>query len=437
MEKFTSTSLLTPQAGSQEDFFFKNNIVKPPENVDAVNRVTERTILIDSTFRDRKEYPEPNKYTVELPNEYKDVISLQIINYSVPSTQYNVRTTNNLFYYSETDPIIRKIHDQRYEISYSKVNMKKITLPDGYYPVDLAPDDQTPPNYRDMLASELESYFNDTTTSDCTVTIDPKKDRYTITTNFANSNSNRNAGMASLEPTETSFFYFFPLGPLEYNGTSEVVSKTTNKILNVKNTPPANYSVANLMGYYREDIDNTLKGIITMDSSGTITGVGTSFTKQLQTGDWIYVRTIDNLNSYRYQIDVITSDTECTVNSGSTDIVSFGNAFAWVGRIEAPGVRNLLKDNYIVLKIEGSGILDSTVEKVNSSFCIIPTYQSRFEILDNLTTTKKYNPVLGRMQKLSISFHNPDGSLYDFQGIDHVLVFKLTRYVQNISFANF
>jgi hypothetical protein len=191
------------------------------------------------------------------------------------------------------------------------------------------------------------------------------------------------------------------------------------------------------MGFYRDEVDNMLKGMITMNSAGTINGIGTSFTTELEVGDWIYVKTIDNANAYRYKITAIISDSECTVQTSPSYSNGFGYAFAWVGRIIAPGVRNLLKDCYIVMKIGGSSILDSPTDAVNSAFCIIPTQYCKFEILDNLTTTKRYNPIVGRLQKLSISFYNPDGTPYDFKGLDHTLMFRLTRYVQNISFANF
>jgi hypothetical protein len=37
---------------------------------------------------------------------------------------------------------------------------------------------------------------------------------------------------------------------------------------------------------------------------------------------------------------------------------------------------------------------------------------------------------------MEITFLNPDGSLYDFQGSEHVLVFAIQSYKQNISYSD-
>lgn len=429
---FDSVNFPTTITQNNEDILNKYNIIREPDNIDTINRVTEKTIVVDSRSRNRSEFPEPNKYTIELPTEYKDVVSLQIVNYHVPSPQYNIRNSNNVFYYSEVDPEIKRVKENRYEIAYSKIGLQKEHVPIGYYTPDSTYSEEDSNTY-DSLSIELNKLLSSNTSSNCNVTFNPRTLQYQINTDFCN----RNASSEDIDnPSSAVFFHFFPSGPDSYSGKTETVNASSNEITNSKQITQNTNSVGPILGFHRDETDNLLQGILQMDNLGNITGIGTQFTKQLKSNDWIYVKTIDNTYKYRYQINQVSSDTQCTVkNIGG--IYAFGYAFGWNGRIVSPGIRNLYKDDYIILRIGGASILESSTDSVNSAFCIIPTKNSEFEIVDNLTTTKKFNPVMGRLQKLKLSFHNPDGSPYDFMGVDHVLMFKIVRYVQNISFSNF
>ena len=57
------------------------------------------TFLIDSNERDRKVYPNPNNYTIEFSDPFKNVIGMEIIDASIPRTMYNIDAENNTMYY--------------------------------------------------------------------------------------------------------------------------------------------------------------------------------------------------------------------------------------------------------------------------------------------------------------------------------------------------
>ena len=112
-------------------------------------------------------------------------------------------------------------------------------------------------------------------------------------------------------------------------------------------------------------------------------------------------------------------------------------SFAWSGRIRAPYVRNLMPDCYIVLRIEQCNALESANDTINRAFMILPTRPKRFQHTNPIIPLKQFNPTHGRLEQLKLSFHNVDGSLYDFMGQNHLLVFRLIRYKQNVNYSHF
>lgn len=57
------------------------------------------TFLVDSKDRDRNIHPHPNNYSVNFTVPFKNVISLEVIDASIPRTMYNVDVHNNTLYF--------------------------------------------------------------------------------------------------------------------------------------------------------------------------------------------------------------------------------------------------------------------------------------------------------------------------------------------------
>ena len=75
---------------------YEANIIKPPDRNKTHGSVA-RHLVIDSRDRDYTLYPNSNKYRVEIPQEWKDVTSLELTLGQIPNTFYNVTSTNNIF----------------------------------------------------------------------------------------------------------------------------------------------------------------------------------------------------------------------------------------------------------------------------------------------------------------------------------------------------
>ena len=90
-------------------------IIKPPERNKTHGNISKH-LIIDSRDRDYILYPSSNKYRIEIPQEWKDVVSIELTLAQIPNTFYNITPGNNVFY-----------------ISDSPDNLMSINIPEGQY----------------------------------------------------------------------------------------------------------------------------------------------------------------------------------------------------------------------------------------------------------------------------------------------------------------
>ncbi len=94
---------------------------------------------------------------------------------------------------------------------------------------------------------------------------------------------------------------------------------------------------------------------------------------------------------------------------------------------------NLRLPSYIILKIKGLERLDSNNNSIHGAFCLI-FHEHRTDmyvkhslaIIDNEKFIKVFNPPLERLETLEISFYDNNGYLYDFHGVEHLLIFNIS-----------
>lgn len=93
--------------------------------------------LVDSKDRDKSIYPDPNNYVITFTEPFKNVIALEIIDFSVPRTMYSIDLYNNVLYIyfarSLDDPIIiNGFNPSNYDINL----FTKIEFPIGDYTIN-------------------------------------------------------------------------------------------------------------------------------------------------------------------------------------------------------------------------------------------------------------------------------------------------------------
>jgi hypothetical protein len=64
-------------------------IIKPPDRNKTHGSIS-RHLIIDSRDRDYLIYPNSNKYRIEVPQEWKDVVSMELTLAQIPNTFYNI-----------------------------------------------------------------------------------------------------------------------------------------------------------------------------------------------------------------------------------------------------------------------------------------------------------------------------------------------------------
>jgi hypothetical protein len=376
---------------TEQNFFLQNAVIPQPNKIE-VQKKTSQILLIDSRDRNYTEYPEPSSYSIDLPDDYRDVISLELLNYDIPTQQYTIRKSNSTLHYGITDPHIEE-KDGKIKIDYHKKNFYEIEIENGYYD-DL---DHT------VLEGDLQSSLSNLGISNFEVIYNAKTKKFTFKTDFSDSSNSDNV----------LFFQLF------FEGSNNLYMRN---------------SLGPILGFNKKDPDSLLNGYIrtTPGEPRLLDGYQTSFVEKLVEGDWLYIKGIYDNQKYRTRVVRILSDTRIEVDRDLNVAISL----CWVGRIEAPWVSNLNPDPYIILKLKGIDTIASTNNNVNRCFMYIPTRKYNFAIRDNLTSIKYFNPIVGRLSKLQITFLNYDGSLYDFNGLNHVLVFQVNRFKQNINYVD-
>ena len=447
------------ERASARHMYESNHVVPPPDNPAALQQMTEEFIVIDSRDRNHSEFPEPNEYTISLAAEYRDVKELALISYNVPSPQHPIRASNSAFYFNAKDPIVTAEAGGAYAVSYagahsgvsgayaidySKDERQSVAVSHGYYESDAFVHADDAALQQDALSNALETALRAQSIS-CTISFLPQSTQYTIETTFA-------SPFATPTPYEDPRFL-----NMLFRGEDTYYGETSVERVNISGDPDApvwqtnkigklqtNYlpsSIGPVIGFPPADLATKLTGTVLIDSGDllTLVGNGTRFTQELQAGVWIFAMDLtDPAKKFRVRIDAVTDDEHCSLTAvDATNPPAIDPSFAWSGRVQAPWVRNLTPDAYIVMRVAQCETLESFNETINKAYMVLPTRPNTFEDTDPLIPLKRFNPTQGRLDKLTLSYHNPDGSLYNFMGQNHLLLFKMLRYKQNVNYSNF
>lgn len=80
---------------------YDQHIIKPDEQNVTRGRISKR-FVVDSRDRDKARFPEPSHYRIPIPDEYKNVISVELIQGIIPRNPYTISKNCNLLYFEES-----------------------------------------------------------------------------------------------------------------------------------------------------------------------------------------------------------------------------------------------------------------------------------------------------------------------------------------------
>lgn len=421
---------------------YEQIIVKPPkENV--THGRQSRKFVVDSHDRNKLLYPNPNNYSINIPTAYRDVISIQLVKAYIPNTDYFINDSANKFMFQElesSEPIC-------------------ITIPSGDY---------TPQSLQDILKSLMNAgseIANDTDIDVYNVIIDCVTGKFIITSNFGN-------GLYS-NPEDVIFKIIFedctPSNCKEpctitcnvpyTNSTScncDGETVTYEKTFLINNIPHDELfrtcegkkllknSIAEKIGFAAQNLgfEGSTTGSVTppvfdaLTSEYTLTGNGTKFLTEFKISENILI------GGNVYTVVKIISDTEMTLSAVNTPITLSGTYTVTKGAYIAQNKFDMSSQGYVILDILEANKLDSNSTSISDAFAILPMVHPHntksFVIASTLGQTreiKHYNPPMGKLNKLTIKFKRYDGSLYDFNGLDHFLEFEI-KTMNDVGFYN-
>lgn len=380
-------------------------IIKPPDR-NKTHGSMSRHLVIDSRDRDYTLYPNSNKYRVEVPQEWKDVVSLELTLAQIPNTFYNINQSNNIFY-----------------ISDSPTNILSVEIPEGQY-------------NNHTLIDTFNGKYGD-------LFID-----FSSKLNFSRNPINLKLRIQSNRATNQEFIY------------------NLNYLLVDTCSPCKLNSIDKTIGFLNKQYESTMVDLsYIFVSSGNITNTGkksdqeyilyklvanktynnidVDFTSIFYINDYFILQDPITSNQFSCQIYEINNDFTITfeIISGGDPTTLSGLIFKNISILYSPNIFQIENKPYVILKIKEANMLNS-IGAANNGYTIIPLLNLENTIVNQATipvhsVIKYYNPPLGKMLWLDIEFLNYDGSLFDFRGQENMMMFTVTMLNQPGKYNNY
>ena len=386
-------------------------IIKPPSKNETHGRISDIYVL-DSRERNNILYPKSCDYRHKIDDEYKDVISVELIQAQIPNTGYNIHDGNNQLL-----------------IKDASGSSHVIKLTNGEY------TNESLINYLNGSKGNLFYKSKDNSNQYFNFNLDTD-------TNLIKIQSNKH----------------FTFNNIDYN---KIESKT-NILNNCERMNIDDYfksinfnSIDKTLGFKRKayDSSNNIDECLMFDCSKlSINSVPINLSTnnyQIQTntsnncdlrsyyniGDYL------NINNNVYKITSIVNENTLQVFSinGTTPLNNDDIDKNYY--IEATNVFNLVCPDYVILDIPQFHLIKSEQTSIRDSFAIIPLDNKCKTVIDNTQSENKrkkyFNPPMPRLSNINIKFKRYDGSFYDFNGKEHLLVFKITCLNQPAKYNDF
>ena len=103
------------------DNFFSKSSLPIEKNIDENDKLTD-ILVVDSRNRDKFKFPNSNKYTYHLSEEFKRVYEIELLHTMVPKSQYLINDYNNTLYIN--------LENNYYELNIKNFLFKRIPLYD-------------------------------------------------------------------------------------------------------------------------------------------------------------------------------------------------------------------------------------------------------------------------------------------------------------------
>ncbi len=378
---------------------YDQHILKPPEKNITNGRIPNR-LFIDSSDRNCNKYLFENNYVYQLNKEYKNVVSVELVQGSIPYTGYIINKNNNKLFLQETfgDTIT-------------------IQIPVGdYNAVNLATAIQTALNNPNN--GTLNTYI---------VTEDSNTRKFTIQSDLVTGdNIFRLLNNCCQCPNNAILCNDCDTCPIcRQKNCKEYIKGTISKKIGFDKV---NFIFARGIVTNIESIDDVTAVISACQSQFL-----TDFTNTNGSSEFV---SFVNLADTRFTVLSVDNDMEMTIIGTVEDMDSALTSLIGSKIYANKHISNFTWDledvEYVILDIEHLENIDSNNKNMDNSFGVIfflVPHGSNNVIVNGSLPRRGietyFNPPLAKLDRLRIKFLTKDGNLYDFNGRDHALEFDI------------
>jgi len=416
----------------------------------------EPVLAVDSKARNHTKYPNPNYYDLQLNTTYKDVTKVELKFALIPNSGYVINKSNNLFYFQ----------DRREQLKQCKYY--QVEIPCGDWPAENAEG----PSIASILEAELNyascaynhrkgcnvassvpynACICNCSTSMCPTAI-PKVKKHGLTKKEKKCDKREKKGENEFDTISNCFTETTDDSCCETDSNTDTSSCcTTNCDTNSCSTeksnnstscgdsfydPPSKYSVS-FCKYTRKFTIKQISGsgLFNIIFCGGLSKVGEQGT---------VTQPIMGVDRFLLPEIQVNEFQKSYIKRSIGPILGFSPRNLQ-GKLvyTSDGVINFDRDRYIILRMPGFERLQSNWDPLQGAFAIIAATRIANDFVfakwdndpyNSETYTKYFNPPLPNLSKIRIEFYNSCGEPFDFNGLDHLLLFDIGSKTQQTVF---
>jgi hypothetical protein len=376
-------------------------VIKPPDRNKTHGSIS-RHIVIDSRDRDYLLYPNSNKYRVEIPQEFKDITSMELSLAQIPNTFYNINEKNNIVYIGNKDLQIFPFEVKEGQYNNSLL----IDALNGKYG-DIFMNLPFKLNFsRDPINLKLRIQAN--------------IDYFTYNLNYSINDFCSPCRINSIDKT---------IGFLNKQYTSSIIDLSNIKV--------------NTIEIISGESSNQAYQLYKLKADKIYNGIEVDFTSIFFVNDYFILEDPVTHQQYQCQIYEINNDNTIVFEEldGLTPTNLNGLIFNNISVIYSENIFQVENKPYVILKVKDVTVLNS-IGAANNAFTLIPLLNLENTIVNQATipvhgVIKYFNPPLSKLLWLDIEFVNYDGSLFNFRGQENMLLFIVTMLNQPGKYNNY
>ena len=386
---------------------YDSHVISSPESVTYKNDYSQ-IVIIDSRDRNKFLYKNSNNYIMNLNSQFYDVTDIELISAYYKYSQYDFDKNNNkLFYKNITDSkefnvklgignytssnmvthLNRKLASAKHIESFDyTITAKYSEVLERFYFL-ISNQDKFGIDFKGYEKAYPGTLYGDTINS-------------TNIYSYREGTNGAYFGFSEKDFTNALNVFSMKIECIKEEQKMHKLTVTINDINNINQL----YNTLNI-------VDNDLNLIFEDSNNG--------------------VNSLFNINASNIlDVDLI-SDTELTITIVLDTVVNNNlilNPVIYTNVIIGDIIRNKIREPYVLLDISEFNRLESSNTNIQDSYVKIPVNQQEHMYFDNTKnhgTVKYFNPVLKKLDRLTIKIKDRQGKILDSNGLDHTLVFAV------------